>query len=89
MDKTSAKAAKGDAPKGDAANAQSFEKALKRLEDIVEMLDEGKLPLTRSIELFKEGTELTKTCRAMLAEADVQIKEALRDSEPSDLDEEE
>lgn len=70
--------------------APSFEKALKRLEEVVEMLDEGNLPLARSIELFKEGTELAKSCRAMLAQADVQIKEALghlADADDEDDDE--
>jgi exodeoxyribonuclease VII small subunit len=69
-----------------ATEAPSFEKALKRLEEIVEMLDEGNLPLARSIELFKEGTELTNTCRTMLAAADVQIREALKDAEPMEFD---
>jgi exodeoxyribonuclease VII small subunit len=66
--------------------APSFEKALKRLEDIVETLDEGNLPLARSIELFKEGTGLAKTCRVMLAQADVQIKEAFKDMTERDDD---
>jgi|GEM_PF-2933813 len=64
-----------------ADDGQSFEKSLARLEQIVEQLDEGNLPLARAIALFKEGTELAKLCRAMLAEADVQIKEALQANE--------
>lgn len=63
-----------------AGDAQSFEKALVRLEQIVEQLDEGNVPLARAIALFKEGTALAKRCRAMLAEADAQIKEALADA---------
>ena len=34
--------------------------------------------------LFKEGTRLAKLCRSMLAEAEVQVKEALRDVEGDD-----
>jgi len=70
---------KRSSPKPD--DGQSFEKSLERLEQIVEQLDEGNLPLARAIALFKEGTALTKACRAMLAEADVQIKEALQTDE--------
>jgi len=62
-------------------DAQSFEKALARLEQIVEQLDEGNVPLARAIALFKEGTELARSCRAMLADAEVQIKEALAETD--------
>jgi exodeoxyribonuclease VII small subunit len=55
----------------------SFEAALERLEAIVTELDDGNLPLDRSLALFKEGTALAKRCRAMLAHAEVQVKEAL------------
>jgi len=58
-----------------------FEEALARLEEIVELLDDGNLPLDESLALFKEGTKLAKSCRDLLAEAEVQVKEALRDVE--------
>jgi exodeoxyribonuclease VII small subunit len=56
----------------------SFEQALARLEKIVEKLDDGNLPLDESIALFKEGTALAKVCRDKLAEAEVQVEEALK-----------
>ncbi|MFI5389502.1 MAG: exodeoxyribonuclease VII small subunit [Candidatus Eremiobacterales bacterium] len=56
----------------------SFEQALARLEKIVEKLDDGNLPLDESIALFKEGTSLAKVCRDKLAEAEVQVEEALK-----------
>jgi exodeoxyribonuclease VII small subunit len=62
----------------------TFEKALARLEEIVELLDDGNLPLAQSLALFREGAGLTKRCRSLLAEAEVQIKEALRDTETDD-----
>ena len=47
---------RADAP-ADAADGQpDFEAALARLEEIVERLDEGNLPLAESLALFKEGT---------------------------------
>ena len=71
----------------------NFEQSLTRLEQIVEALDDGNLPLEKSLELFKEGTKLARACRELLAEAEVQVKDALRDVESTraaaDEDEEE
>ena len=41
---------------------QSYEKLLKRLEEIVALLEKGGLPLEKTMELFSEGTELLNTC---------------------------
>jgi exodeoxyribonuclease VII small subunit len=68
------------------AQTPSFEAALARLEQIVEKLDDGDLPLAQSIALFKEGTTLAKRCRALLAEAEVHVKEVLGDSQSADAD---
>lgn len=70
MSKTKGKPQTGKGP--------SFEQALARLEKIVEKLDDGNLPLDESIALFKEGTALAKVCRDKLAEAEVQVEEALK-----------
>jgi exodeoxyribonuclease VII small subunit len=70
MSKTKAKSETDKGP--------SFEQALARLEKIVDKLDDGNLPLDESIALFKEGTSLAKVCRDKLAEAEVQVKEALK-----------
>ncbi|HEV2878179.1 MAG TPA: exodeoxyribonuclease VII small subunit [Candidatus Eremiobacteraceae bacterium] len=69
-----------------------FEAALSRLEEIVEKLDDGNLPLAQSLALFKEGTALAKRCRNLLAQAELAVKEALgevRSSEEDDFHEEE
>ena len=77
MAKTTAK----NKPDDEAGDKRNFESALARLEQIVELLDDGNLPLEESLALFKEGTKLAKSCRGLLAEAEVQVKEALRDVE--------
>jgi exodeoxyribonuclease VII small subunit len=74
---------------GETEKAPAFEDALARLEQIVDLLDDGNLPLDESLALFKEGTKLAKACRDLLAEAEVQVKEALRDVEAPDEDESE
>ena len=75
----------------DGSDEPNFEQSLARLEQIVETLDDGNLPLEKSLALFKEGTKLARACRELLAEAEVQVKEALRDVEsprsPADVDE--
>ena len=39
-----------------------FEEALAELEDVVEKLEQGDLPLEEAIEQFRKGTELSKIC---------------------------
>jgi exodeoxyribonuclease VII small subunit len=79
--------------KSETDKGPTFEQALARLEKIVDKLDDGNLPLDESIALFKEGTTLAKVCRDKLAEAEVQVKEALKsaggddEAEPPDEDE--
>jgi exodeoxyribonuclease VII small subunit len=53
----------------------SFEDALARLEELVERLEEGDVPLEESLGAYKEGTVLVKQCLARLARAETVIKE--------------
>ncbi len=53
----------------------TYEEALKKLEKIVESLEEGSLPLDKSMELFEEGTKLSAFCEKCLNEAELKIKE--------------
>ncbi len=52
----------------------SFEKALKRLEEIVKELEKGDIPLEKSIALFEEGMKLSKFCNEKLNEIEGKIK---------------
>jgi exodeoxyribonuclease VII small subunit len=63
-----------------------FEAALARLEEIVEKLDDGNLPLAQSLALFKEGTALAKRCRDLLSAAVLAVKDALQDVRTVDED---
>lgn len=51
----------------------TFEEAMKRLEEIVEKLEGGKLPLEDSLKYYKEGLELSKQCNLKLEEAEKQL----------------
>jgi exodeoxyribonuclease VII small subunit len=59
----------------------SFETSLKQLEQIVEKLEKGDLPLEESIKLFEEGVALSNACKAELeaAEGKVQVLMKQRD----------
>lgn len=46
-----------------------FEKQIARLEEVVDLLEKGEVPLEQGIALFKEGSELAKFCRKQLQEA--------------------
>ena len=49
---------------------KSFEGAQKRIEEIIEDLEEGNLPLRESIDRFKEAAELLKFCDKELKEVE-------------------
>ena len=54
--------------------AMPFETALRKLESIVEAMEEGDLPLESLLEQYEQGTGLVKTCQAKLEEAELKIK---------------
>ena len=53
---------------------QSLEAALTELEKIVSGMEEGELPLERSLAAYKRGAELLKYCQAALQDAQQQVK---------------
>ena len=46
--------------------APDFEQALAELEDLVERLEAGDLPLDEALKLFERGVPLTRECQASL-----------------------
>lgn len=52
----------------------SFEDNMMRLEQIVRAMERGDVALDESLKLFQEGTELVRTCRKLLDEAELQVK---------------
>jgi len=55
------------------APKQNFEKALEKLEKIVETLDSGELPLEKALEKFEEGMALSRLCEQKLEEIEKKI----------------
>lgn len=57
----------------DTIQNMKFEDALKRLEEIVRMLEGGKSPLDQSLELYEEAVALVKICNARLDAAQQKV----------------
>lgn len=53
----------------------SFEEALKRLEEIVEELNDEDITLEKSVELYEKGLELSKICTETLDQASLKIEQ--------------
>lgn len=51
-----------------------FEEALKKLEHIVEQLEQGEYSLDESLKAFNEGMELSRMCATKLEEAEKKIE---------------
>ncbi|MDP6477021.1 MAG: exodeoxyribonuclease VII small subunit [Nitrospinaceae bacterium] len=51
-----------------------FEKAMTRLEKIVEELESGDLDIDKSLEIFEEGIKMSRVCSKKLTEAEAKIE---------------
>jgi len=60
---------------------KSFESSLEQLELIVRELEQGELPLERSLELFEQGVKLSRECQERLNQAERRIEILMRDNQ--------
>ena len=60
---------------------KSFEASLEALEEIVHKLEDGDLPLEKSLELFEDGIRLSRQCQERLNQAERRIEVLLRDNQ--------
>ncbi len=62
----------------------TFEENMNRLEQIVRIIEQGKVSLEESLKLFQEGTELVRRCGNLLDQAELQVKKitAAEDGSP-------
>jgi len=60
---------------------QTFEKAMKQLEQIVQELESGDLPLEKAIKKFEDGVRLSKFCSEKLNETEKRITILLENKE--------
>lgn len=55
-----------------------FEECLQRLEDVVNQLERGEVPLEQALKLFEEGVQLSNSCRKELEEAEGKVEILLK-----------
>ena len=67
--------------KNNEQTTRSFESSLEALEQIVRELEDGDLPLEKSLELFEQGIRLSRECQERLGQAERRIEVLLRDNQ--------
>jgi len=67
--------------KNDQEQTTTFEASLEALEKIVQELEQGDLPLEKSLELFEQGIGLSRQCQERLSQAERRIEVLLRDNQ--------
>lgn len=72
------KAVKDAAPATEDCVNLPFEEALKRLEGIVDAMENDDLPLETLLAKYEEGTRLARTCQTQLTAAEVKIQQLER-----------
>lgn len=60
--------------------ALTFEDALKRLEEIVDTLEAGEVPLEKAIDLFQDGMLLSQVCSQKLDKVEQKIETLLEEN---------
>jgi exodeoxyribonuclease VII small subunit len=58
---------------------KAFEEALRELEEIVNRLEQGDLPLEEALQLFEQGVKLSRLCHTKLDEAQKRVEILLKD----------
>ena len=65
----------------------NLEKSLAELEELVEELESGDLPLEKAMKKFEEGIKLTRGCQTALQEAEQKVEILLKSAGGEDLEE--
>jgi exodeoxyribonuclease VII small subunit len=63
-----------------AKKALHFEDSLAELEQLVERMEQGNLPLEEALKLFERGIQLTRTCQKALKEAEQKVQILLEEN---------
>jgi exodeoxyribonuclease VII small subunit len=69
-----------------AAKKFDLEKSLANLEDLVEELESGDLPLETAMKKFEEGIKLTRGCQTALKEAEQKVQILLKSAGGEELE---
>ena len=68
--------------------AKSFEDSIKRLEEIVRLMEQGTASLEETLKLFEEGTALVGQCGKLLDEAELKVVRLMKgqDGNPVEME---
>jgi len=58
----------------------TFEDSLHRLEEIVQRLEQGDVPLEQAMQLYEEGVALSRACAAKLKAAELTLRKLSKDA---------
>ena len=61
-------------PDGTAIEDMTFETALAELEQIVDRLERGDVPLAESVSIYERGESLKQHCERLLKEAEMRVE---------------
>jgi len=64
----------------------NLEKSLAELEELVEELESGDLPLDKAMKKFEAGIKLTRGCQAALKEAEQKVEILLKSADGEQLE---
>ncbi|QQK75926.1 exodeoxyribonuclease VII small subunit [Salicibibacter cibarius] len=59
---------------------QTFEADMKKLESIIQQLEEGDVPLEKAIEMYQTGMKLSKRCHDQLQSVEKQMDRIVNDT---------
>lgn len=71
-------------PKKEKPSVGGLEQSLKELEDLVERLEAGDLPLEEALAQFERGIKLTRSCQTILKDAEQKIEILLKKTEQAE-----
>ena len=66
-------------------NNTTFEEAIEELENIINRLEEGDVPLDETIKLYEKGSELKDFCEKKLQSAEVKIQKINQNTKTKDI----
>ena len=64
----------------------NFESSIKKLEQIVDKLEDGDISLEDSVKSFEEGVGIVKECQKLLSAAELKVKKLLDNGDTINLD---
>lgn len=63
----------------------NFEKSLDQLNKLVEKMEQGDLPLEKSLQYFEQGVALIRNCQKALTEAEQKVEILMQNQNASEL----